>query len=424
MATLQTFKGPRMLVKFPGAWEENTAYEYMSAVYDASGQSWLSKTDVPSGAALEEGEYWIPWNAPNAQFALLQQTVQTFDQRITDNEEKIESEQNAREQAIKSEQNAREQAIESEQNAREQADTQLENRVSAIETELGTAPIMLVIGDSWSDPSASYVETMWPIKVAQQLGCTLINKAQTGASFYQLSGTPQIYNQLQNAISEISDKDNVKYIFVVGGVNDMINSVSNTNFTGAINNVLATAKNTFTKAKITGCCDIPYREYSNRTQIDYLTGVQWYANCCRYQGLKFIDIHEMSGYKDMYIDDMLHPSAFGMGYLANRLLDGDVYTAFNTKTYPISGGQIVLRTMGRNVFGQIQLSENPSGMVSFPHGIGLIMPESIYGESGDKSVTGTLITNLINGYASGFTAVISGSASSSKNVFFSFNGSF
>lgn len=82
---LQTFVGPRILVRFAGAWEQSQAYEYMTAVYDTAYQSWVSKCDVPANTPLVEGNYWMKWSDPNAQFQLLQQTVQTFDGRIASN---------------------------------------------------------------------------------------------------------------------------------------------------------------------------------------------------------------------------------------------------------------------------------------------------------------------------------------------------
>lgn len=95
--------GPRVTIAPKGAWDENATYEFYDAVFDGSGNSYIAKKpSVPAGTALTNSDYWMVWTPGNQQLAELQNTVKTFDSRITENANGIKSESETRASAIKS----------------------------------------------------------------------------------------------------------------------------------------------------------------------------------------------------------------------------------------------------------------------------------------------------------------------------------
>lgn len=80
-------------------------------------------------------------------------------------------------------------------------------------------PGVVVIGDSWSDPNNG--ET-WKAEFQKRFDCTLYNYAKTSARAFvdTAPGATSFTNQLAKATSEL-DPDDVDYVLIVGGVNDL-----------------------------------------------------------------------------------------------------------------------------------------------------------------------------------------------------------
>ena len=75
--------GPRVTLHFiTDAWSNANTYQYYDCV-NVDGTSYIAIKDVPSGIEIANADYWIKWNDPNAQVALLQNTVAGYDARIT-----------------------------------------------------------------------------------------------------------------------------------------------------------------------------------------------------------------------------------------------------------------------------------------------------------------------------------------------------
>ena len=206
---LQTFVGPRILIKFAGAWEQAQAYEYMTAVYDTGFQSWISKCDVPANTPLVEGDYWMRWSDPNAQFQLLQQTVQTFDQKITDNTANIAT-------------NA--QAITTETEARENAITSLTENINATRgnSSLFAGKNVMFVTDSWGVNNANNngVTNAYPYQVCDKLHANLIPSMISGTGFVNTSGGKTYLQRL----TDYSEKESIAAIFIQCSINDAITS--------------------------------------------------------------------------------------------------------------------------------------------------------------------------------------------------------
>lgn len=93
--------GPRVTIAPKGAWDASTSYEFYDAVFDGKGNSYIAKKpSVPAGTPVTDENYWTVWTPGNQQLAELQETVTTFDNRITANTTGLATEQKDRENAV------------------------------------------------------------------------------------------------------------------------------------------------------------------------------------------------------------------------------------------------------------------------------------------------------------------------------------
>ena len=80
--------GPRVTPNFvkPREWNAQTTYHFFDAVRDAAGNAYVAtKPVVPAGTPLTDEDYWFLWADPDTRFDDLNETVKTFNQRITQN---------------------------------------------------------------------------------------------------------------------------------------------------------------------------------------------------------------------------------------------------------------------------------------------------------------------------------------------------
>ena len=138
--------GPRIIPHLwdPILWDASTQYDAL-AVVQYNGVPYIARYVPPQGTLPTNTEYWVRWADFNAQMAQLQQTVESFDNRITANatdidtleaivprsafsatntvQKAINDEVTARQQAVSAEATARQQAVSTEATKRENADT-------------------------------------------------------------------------------------------------------------------------------------------------------------------------------------------------------------------------------------------------------------------------------------------------------------
>ena len=136
--------GPRIIPHLwdPILWDADTQYDAL-AIVQYNGVPYIARYVPPQGTLPTNTEYWVRWADFNAQMAQLQQTVESFDNRITTNATDIDTlesivprsafsstntvrkaindEVTARQQAVSAEASARQQAISAEETARQQA---------------------------------------------------------------------------------------------------------------------------------------------------------------------------------------------------------------------------------------------------------------------------------------------------------------
>lgn len=76
--------GPRVTFNFiTDGYNQANSYSYYDVV-NVDGTSYIAIQDVPANTSVTNEDYWAKWNDPNAQFALLQDTVNSFDGRLTE----------------------------------------------------------------------------------------------------------------------------------------------------------------------------------------------------------------------------------------------------------------------------------------------------------------------------------------------------
>ena len=120
--------GPRVTFHFVQDYNQANSYDYYDVV-NVDGTSYIAIQDVPANTPVTDTGYWVLWNDPNAQFAQLQGTVESFDNRITANASGLAQEASDRESDVS------------------RLEGNIASNTSAIEDEQTFA---IYLGNSWS----------------------------------------------------------------------------------------------------------------------------------------------------------------------------------------------------------------------------------------------------------------------------------
>lgn len=124
---------------------------------------------------------------------------------------------------------------------------------------------LIIFGDSWSD--ANVTNSIWGAIVGNKLGLNVNNYAKSSA---YMSGTDDIslQNQVTQFLNSSVDKTKVKYIVILGGVNDFRNNVTYSYLVTALTNEITRLESVCPQAKIV---------YISNTQYPYTEkqGVYW-----------------------------------------------------------------------------------------------------------------------------------------------------
>lgn len=231
---------------------------------------------------------------------------------------------------------------------------------------------MLLFGDSWSIPNYPYVDDqsiVWYNKVADYLDANLTNYANSGAGFLINNNT--ILSQVNSAISNETKPEEVDYIFVEGGYNDL-NYTDNKSYdeiTGAVKNVFNTLTDTFINAKIYFLTiNTPNKLLKTETGTPtYLYNTygfyQYFLSAiinCNSSNIAVINmIPFLLGISDA-VEETLHPNTIGMNILSKSIISSlkgnyTKQTLVNninnyTATIAISGSPNITNT--KNVISQ------------------------------------------------------------------------
>lgn len=199
----------------------------------------------------------------------------------------------------------------------------------------------VVFGDSWSDLSVP--DSIWSTKVATALGLNLHNYAVNGAGFVSPT-TNLISTQINTFINSSVDKTKVKYIVLLGGINDYRNGVTYSTLATSIINNINTLKTACPNTKILYVNNTQYPH--NQTQDRY-----WDDLIKTITKTIIIPTYNMSGAysNDLYnSNNYFHLTKEGQQFMAKNifssLVGGELITFLDERVIENSDGIVTYRT--------------------------------------------------------------------------------
>ena len=116
---------------------------------------------------------------------------------------------------------------------------------------------LIIFGDSWSDPNVE--DAIWGNLIGNLLNLNVTNYAVSG-SFMHNEGETSLHNQVTQFINSSIDKNKIKYIVILGGINDYRHNATAELTASAIITEIETLHNASSNAKIifVSNCQYPY----------------------------------------------------------------------------------------------------------------------------------------------------------------------
>ena len=128
---------------------------------------------------------------------------------------------------------------------------------------------IVLFGDSWTDPTS--LDAIWGTLIGSKLNLTTYNYALSGAYLSKADDT-SLQHQIDTFASDSSaKKDKVKYIVILGGINDFRNNVAYNVLTAKIEEQVPRLFTMCPQAKVVFISNC--RWYYDKPQGDYWTGV-------------------------------------------------------------------------------------------------------------------------------------------------------
>ena len=174
---------------------------------------------------------------------------------------------------------------------------------------------MVIIGDSYSTTGFTPTESqLWWNIVSKQLNLTPHNYSVSGVGF--VHGTTTFINQLQSANSDTSfNNDDVKYVFIFGGLNDVNENADAVNT--AAENAFNYALEHFPKSQIVLAC-MPSWLNTGTSQMTKASGIISKAQYC---GISFSNFNGLLiGRSNLFDAGDNHPNASGQKVIASKFL--------------------------------------------------------------------------------------------------------
>ena len=295
--SVREYVGARYVPLFatPLEWSNAGSYEPLTIVQH-EGNSYTSRQFVPVGIDISNEDYWALTGNYNAQIEQYRQEVSAYDGRITANSNAIAD------------------------NTAKIAENTAS--ISANEAEiahLNEKKVAVVIGDSYSDVDKNTSLTYWHEMVCQQLDLT--DKCYALDSCGYISGSKTFSQQLDEANSDGSfDNEDVKYVFVYGGRNDVTKTLTQT----SVDDVISKAKGYFQNAQVVviGVNTWQGMTYNASSTNDVYT-TNTLQNACWKAGVTFMSSLWWLVGKGSYFDSAAanaHPNQSGQNYIAARVL--------------------------------------------------------------------------------------------------------
>lgn len=209
--------------------------------------------------------------------------------------------------------------------------------------EITKQGVMLVIGDSFSTNTSG--TPLWHSYIADWHNLTVYTNAEDGTGYG--TGTNTFLNQLQTANNDSTlNNDDVKEIYIVGGLNDIGNSsLTSENFATAVANTINYAETNFTKALIYVIGIFPFQWYNfysgNACLTDNLRActLQAYLSytCLSnattdrviFKNSEYFGLVQAGFFGSANASNQKHPSALGEKYIANFIENGETKYGFD-----------------------------------------------------------------------------------------------
>ncbi len=183
---------------------------------------------------------------------------------------------------------------------------------------------MVLIGDSWSIedyPYISDISNMWQHLVAKQLNLVLKNYAKSGAGFTVTDNS--FDSQLTTSINDSSlNRNEVKYVFVFGGINDLDFGVPS-NLKTSCDSLINKIKSNYPKSQIVLCgCNtqVKFKKGDSNTTYNTMDITSILQQSAYENGITFIDTMPFLYGIPNTINEHKHPSLQGLKALANGIL--------------------------------------------------------------------------------------------------------
>lgn len=200
---------------------------------------------------------------------------------------------------------------------------------------------LVVFGDSWSDLTVA--DAIWSTKVADGLNLTLHNYSVNGAGFIK-PDTNLIKTQINTFINSDINKEAVKYIVIMGGINDYRNGITYSALAPEIISCIQTLKDTCYQAKILFINNIQYPY--NASQDRY-----WHNLIKEITKEVLISTYNMSGMysHDLFnSDNYFHLTQEGQKFMAKNILScltgGELISYIDERVIENTTGKISYRT--------------------------------------------------------------------------------
>ena len=287
-----TYVGARYVPIFadPIEWSSANTYEPLTIVTH-EGDSYTSKTFVPTGIDISNTDYWAKTAGYNAQVEQYREEVKQWQGQINQANATSNSALNTANRAIKN----------------------------------VLTPIMLVFGDSYSQGQESS-SPFWHEYVSRYMHSTVKNFAISGYGLLREGKT--IRSEVQTAIADSSfNHDDVLYIYIMCGCNDYWNWVDTSNAyyneLKAINGLL---KSNFPNASTVFVQNgWPYTspEKDNVKVLEYSKQIQ---NSSSQIGMKYINLSDALNTNDaLFQSENKHPTGSGALALAYGVINDCVF---------------------------------------------------------------------------------------------------
>lgn len=335
MATYNTYIGARYVPIFadPIEWDKAKSYEPLTIV-TYQGDSYTSKTFVPAQTEITNTEFWVRTGSYNAQVEQYRKEVQevvtkmddleesvnnsisSFDTRLTQTEEKVES-YNNRIAALESDNNTNKTNISNNTNSISTINENLTNLSNLVKNRR-----FIVIGDSYCDGTNSWIKSM-----QNYLGkndTDYVKSYMGGAGFAHKGGAAEAKNflELLQGVSA-TNPDTITDIVVCGGANNYPEDTDTIlNGTGGIQEFVNYAKSTYPNATVhIGFIGVNLNNNDNMPRA-----INAYKQCTKF-GAKYLNNVEfiLPSYT-LLQSDFIHPNEQGdyqLGvYITNAVLTG------------------------------------------------------------------------------------------------------